>query len=103
MKRLVYVLTAATFLTAGAALTADPVSAQSASVTIGVGDRGHWRDWRDRDRDWRDRDRWDRWGSRSHARSGVVVETYPRRCRNITVRTRLSNGDVVIRKTRRCF
>lgn len=92
MRKLVFILAAAACLTTGAALTGDPASAQS--VTIGVGNGSHWGD--------RDRDRWDRWGSRSHARSGVIIETDPRRCRNITVRTRLSNGDVVVRKTRRC-
>ena len=85
MRKLVYMLAAAACLTAGAAM------AQSASVTIGVGDRDHWRS----------SDRWHD-GYRSYGRSGVVITTHPRHCRTVFVRVRLANGDVIIRKTRRC-
>jgi hypothetical protein len=105
MRKLAYILAAAAVcLTTASALTTGPASAQGVGVTIGVGDRDHWRGDRDHwrgDRDhWRSRDSWR--GHRSYARNGVVISTSPRHCRNVTVRTYRPNGTVVIRKHWRC-
>jgi hypothetical protein len=96
MRKLAYILAATVCLTAGASLTAGSASAQAVGVTIGVGDRDHYRG---NDHNWR-RDNWR--GHRARAQERIVISSNPRHCRMTTVKTYRSNGTVVIRKIRRC-
>ncbi len=88
MRKFAFIMAAAVCLTAGSALVTDTASAQS--VTIGIGERDHWRD-----RDHR-RDGWNRWDN--------GYRSYGRDCRMVTVttRTKLANGRVIIKRTQRC-
>ncbi|WP_342362244.1 hypothetical protein [Terrarubrum flagellatum] len=79
---------------------AAPAVAQG--VSVGVGERGvtvrsdDHDGWRER-RDWRER-RADRWRHRDRD----VYVTGSTGCRVVTVRSERPNGDVVVRKMRRC-
>jgi hypothetical protein len=86
MKKLALgVVAAATVLTVVPALAQVDVRAGDRGVSIGIGEREHWRH--------RDRDRV------IIKRRGVFASDD---CRTVTVRRHLPDGSVVVRRTRRC-
>ena len=88
MRKLVLgVAAAATVLSVAPALAQFDVRAGDSGVSVRVGERDHWRG-----RHWND----DR---RVVVRPGVFATDD---CRTITVRKRLPDGSVVVRKSRRC-
>jgi hypothetical protein len=101
MRKFVLILAAAVCLTAGSAITKDTASAQSATVTIGTGDRDNWRDARSYRRGDSRTYRSNRY-QRSDRRYRAS-RSYARNCRIVTTRTRLASGRVIIRKMERCY
>lgn len=91
----------ACLMAAAACLTVGPAVAQSARITVGVDDG-----YSSRGRVVvRDNDRWhhNRWRAhRSYASDRIVIRSNPDYCRTVTVRTKLANGTVIIKKQRRC-
>jgi len=85
MKKLALLVAAAACLLTAPSI----VQPASAETYVRVGSSDNWR----HDDNWRHR------GYRSHA---SVVVANPHHCRTVTVRTRQANGNLVIRKHRRC-
>ncbi len=95
MRKLTLIMAAAACLTVGTAVTASFTPAESATLSVRIGDRDSDRD------DYRGR-HWSngRWYSDSWWRAH---HSYARDCRIVTVRKKLGNGHIVIRRERRCY
>ncbi len=88
MRKLTLAMAAVAALTAGTAVTASFTPAESATLSVRIGE--------DNNRHWYN----GRWYSASQWRAH---HSYARDCRIVTVRTKLGNGHIVIRRERRCY
>lgn len=97
MRKLTLAMAAVAALTAGTAVTASFTPAESATVSVRIGDRDDYNG-----RHWSNGRHWynGRWYSASQWRAH---RSYARDCRIVTVRTKLGNGHIVIRRERRCY
>ena len=86
-KLVVGVVAAAALLSAAPAFAQFDVRAGERGLSVGIGERDHWRD-----------RRWDDRGVVS--RRGVYARGDD--CREITVRRRLPDGSMMVRRTQRC-
>ncbi len=89
MRKLTLIMAAAACLAAGTAVTASFTPAESATLSVRIGEDNNNRHWSN-----------GRWYSASQWRAR---HSYARDCRIVTVRTRLGNGHIIIRRERRCY